>query len=186
MTTSVLKVNKKNFVAHLGKSKLNIFHLGFLCYQNTLQGLESWDSCSQEKAENKVEEAKFNFNSKADKPQYFVDLPSDAKLEDKNRSVVYKSKDTFSGVTDDSNFEALEPFGVILCYGRKCFVETDLERIEQIRRNEEIEGIKKGLVHIGFDGVVDGDYEGNAERYKNHLSRMDAEKGCMVTRGYYL
>lgn len=186
MTTSVLKVNKKNFVAHLGKSKLNIYHLGFLCYQNTLQGLQSWDSFSQKKAESKIEEAKLNFNSKGDKPQYFVDLPSDAKLEDKNRSVVYKAKDTFSGVTDDNNFEGLEPFGVILCDGRRCFVETDLERIEQIRRNEEIEGMKKGLVHIGFDCVVDGDCDGNAERYKSYLSKRDSEKGFMVTRGYNL
>ncbi len=186
MTTLVLKANKKNFPALLGDEKINLFHLGFLCYYNTLIGLQSWDSFSQKKAESKIKEAKENFANTEDKPQYFVNLPSDAKAADRERTVVLKSTESFNGVTDDSNFEGLEAFGTILRDGNKYYIETDLELIERIRRDEEIQGIKSGRRHIGFEGVVDGDYEGNAVRYESYLANLDAEKGQMVTRGFYL
>ena len=186
MTTSTLKVNKKNFMAFLGDEKINVFHLSFLCYNNTLLGQHSWESISQKKAEHKVKEAKENFANLENTPQYFVLLPTASKVADRERCVVLKSNGSFDGVTNDSDLTGLDPVGILFLDGKKLYVETNLELIERIRREEEIQGIKSGRRHIGFEGVVDGDYEGNAIRYEAYLANLDAEKGQMVTRGFYL
>lgn len=187
MTTLVVTAAKKNFSVIINGKKEQVHHLKFVCYNNSLCGSVSWDGLTQERAEAKVAQANRNYAKLESKPKLFVSMESDATAEHRLHKVVYKATDDFKGTTTDDNLENLEELGILIKSGNKWLVETSLEKVETLRREAEINGLRQGKRFIGFEGAVHGVNAKNAELYASLLKEKDAENGGkMVTRGWYL
>lgn len=83
-----------------------------------------------------------------------------------NGSVVYKAPSDYLGYHDDYDLDKFEIVGTLLGEPRNYKIETDLVKVEQRRREQEIILMKKGRLHIGCIG-------NDHEAYKKELTERD-------------
>ncbi len=90
---------------------------------------------------------------------------------------VVKIPSDHTGVSDEIDDQKLEPVGTLLKKGKRWYVETDLNTIEIMRREQEVQKMKEGRLSIGEFGH---DYAA----YAKELSQQDMKAGKMITRGH--
>lgn len=98
---------------------------------------------------------------------------------DRLGSIVCRIPENHSGVSSENMDADLEQVGTLLQQGRKWYVETDLKRIEIMRRAIETQKMRDRKLSKGEFGY---DYEA----YSRYLSARDKDAGRFITRGHGL
>jgi hypothetical protein len=176
MSNSISYVAKTTFNALFNGEKVAINNQAFLVNANSF-GTLSHDDKIRERAEKRVE------NKKEKVSEYIADVKFIIGTGDKEHrefSPVYKNDinliEMLNGVFDEYEESELERAGTLLKVDGKWVIESDLEVVEQIRRNREFKSMDKGNQSIG--GIT------SSEKYKEYLAKVDAELGSMRTRGH--
>lgn len=101
------------------------------------------------------------------------------KVADKLGATVRRIPPYHSGVSSETSDDELEQIGTLLRQGKKWYVETDLEKIEILRRDIEVRKMRDKRLSIGKWG-------NNYLAYAKYLSERDQNEGRMITRGHGL
>ncbi|PSU89793.1 hypothetical protein [Photobacterium kishitanii] len=189
MTTFVMTVGKTKFNAKLFNDEVvKIFNLKFVCYNNSLNGSMSWDGLNCVSAETKVKNAKKLFSERkrsGETLDYVIDVSTGC-TSDRRHTPVFKATPEFDGVCTDSWYENLEHVGTLIKRNGRWCIESDLETLEQIRREDELERCRTGSTRFS-DFCSSQDNEVNALLMRGHYEKLDADNGgTMVTRGFCL
>lgn len=97
--------------------------------------------------------------------------------EDKHLTKVVRFPEGFSGVSTEYEDDTFEAVGTLIKEGARWVVETDLEKIERLRREDEVAKMKKGSLSIS-------EFGNDHEAYMRSLLDADQKAGAMVTRGH--
>lgn len=137
-------VTSKHFKAEFPKDeqKVNIFESRYLIMYNAYQdALRENDDNKYVRAFKRTKE---RFIAKIVKPEYFI---NHTKEELKEVSpVIYKVPEGFDGIFNETQLEEFEVIGTLITLFDKKYIETDLEKVEMLRRERMGQAIENGRV----------------------------------------
>lgn len=180
MSNTYSGITARKFSAVMGDEKISIGITTFVCMANDYIDGSSWGG-SMERARAKVERRADKYAAMEDKPLYILSSHSD-KLQEHIGSRVYKVPENFNGTHDEYDLDDYEEAGTLLKVNNRWVVETDLVKIEMMRRELDFEKMKNGFMSLVFtDSQEDNN---NPVKYKAYLEAKDAKAGHIITHGH--
>lgn len=184
MSTTYSGVISKSFSALLGGKIVKINLSTDICMYNDYKYGSSWGG-NVKIARSAVERRKRGFSKLKLKPEYFVDgWNNPKKAKDLVGCAIYKLPNNFNGVHVEWDWDDYETVGTVILQdnGSKIRISNNLNEIEEIRRNIEVERMKKGLMTIFFSNI-EAECK-DAIKYQKYLISKDLKNGSMATRGH--
>lgn len=176
MSNSISYATKTKFTALLDGKKIAINYQAFLVNANAF-GTESHDENIRQRAIDRVQNKKDKVANYIADVQFIMGRQGKDDLEG---AFVYKNNtniiETLHGVFDEYEEDDFERVGTLLKIDGKMVLETNLEAVEKIRRQNDCDSMDKGFHSIG--GITD------SSEYIKYLAKVDAELGKMRTRGH--
>ena len=167
-------ITSKKFIAMLYEEKVSVSISTVVCMVNDLDYRHSEEQFYKV-ATRRYSSRQSGFERRKDNPRYFIEEFSSGQL----GCQVYEIPLHCNGVYDEYTLESYTVIGTLLKDGKTWFIETNLENIERIRRNQEVANMKAGRLSF-FE------YGDNYERYIKSLEKLDDEQGLMYVRGHGL
>jgi hypothetical protein len=180
MSNTYSGITARKFNAVMDNVQISIGTTNFVCMANDFIDGSSWDG-SMERARAKVERRVEKYEDMKDKPAYIINLHSH-KLKDHSGCRVYNTPVDFDGSHDEYDLDEYEEAGTLLKVNNRWVVETDLVKMEMMRRELTYKSMAAGGHHIGFtDNQEDNK---NPVKYKAYLEAKDKEAGHIITHGH--
>jgi hypothetical protein len=180
MSNTYSGITARKFNALMDELQISIGTTNFVCMANDYIDGSSWGG-SMEKAKAKVNRRAEKYNDMQDKPIYFINLHSNS-LKEHVGCRVYKTPADFDGIHDEYELDKYEEAGTLLKVNNRWIVETDLVKMEIMRRELTFKSMAEGNHHIGFtDNQEDNK---NPVKYKAYLEAKDKEAGHIITHGH--
>lgn len=135
-----------------------------------------------------IERLEAKFQRKSD---YFIDCDASS-FDEYLAQKVYKMPQDYLGHHDEHDLKNMQVIGVIFGKKRGLRVETDLEVVETVRRENVARGMLDGAIYWGakLDANLNpiGEPIGrDVKKYRDYLANLDKENhGVMKTHGYEL
>jgi hypothetical protein len=124
-----------------------------------------------------------NYKKLEIKPKYLITYRDGSSVKDNIGSKVFCIPVGFDGIHDEYDLDGrYEVIGTLLRDRSKWYIETDLIKVEQLRREDTFERMRAGRCLIDYTEKRD-DHR-NADKYREYLLRQDEENGSFVTNGH--
>lgn len=161
MTISVSRLSAETTTVNLNGATIDVHH-----------------QVAIERTKAAIERAKNKYAHRSGKAQYMIARWIDNSSE-KIGATVLKLPEDYCGVSDETEDRNFEEVGTLLKNGHKWYVETDLNKVELLRRASEFYRMKNRKLSIG-------QFQYDFEAYGSHLAEIDKTKGQLYTRGHGL
>jgi hypothetical protein len=178
MSNTIYGYTSRKIKASLNGEMKNIALSTFVCMANDLCASDYSNNALRKPSQARCNRRVSSYRKKVSPPELFVELINEKKgLDNLIYSTVTILPENFEGIYDEYQQDKFERVGTLMRDGRKWYIETDLEKIELLRREIEFQKMKDGFLSIGCFG-------NDFNKYKAHLAEKDLANRSMVTRGH--